>query len=660
MCGIVGVFSPHGSTGLQQAAASMAYAIAHRGPDGAGVWVEQRVGLALGHRRLSVIDPSPAGEQPMHSACGRYVMVFNGEIYNHELLRLELEKAQQAPAFWRGHSDTETLLACFAAWGVERTLQATVGMFAVALWDRLSCCLTLARDRMGEKPIYWGWNGGRLLFASELKAFKACPGFVADIDRDAIALLLRHACIPAPYCIYAGLHKLCPGMYISLPLGRQDAARAAQPVSYWRLNDAVQSGLASPFSGTVDEAISALDRQLAASVRAQMLSDVPLGAFLSGGVDSTLIVALMQNQSSEPVRTFTIGFDDQHYDEASHARAIAAHLGTQHTELYIEPQDMLTVVGLLPTLYDEPFADSSQIPTYLVSRLARQHVTVALSGDGGDELFGGYNTYHFAPSIWQRIDGLPSSLRNALAAGLSKPSVTAWNRALLPLQRCLPSGLNALSGERLHKLASLLPARSREDFYLRLSSHWSRPESIVLGAQEPSTLLGLPQAWPESDHFEHWMMAMGAQTYMADDILVKVDRASMANSLEVRSPMLDHRLVELAWRMPLDLKIRNGTGKWLLRQVLNRYIPQSLMERPKMGFCVPLAAWLRGPLRDWSEALLSTSRLRNDGYFDDQRVRAAWTAHTDNLNDCSSKLWCVLMFQAWLDEERSVALALAP
>ncbi|MYN13578.1 asparagine synthase (glutamine-hydrolyzing) [Pusillimonas sp. TS35] len=657
MCGIAGIFAPRDTATLQHTAARMAHAIAHRGPDGADTWVDHRAGLALGHRRLSIIDLSAAGRQPMQSACGRYVLVFNGEIYNHRTLRAQLEKEGGAPAHWRGHSDTETLLACFAAWGVEATLRATVGMFALGLWDRLTLHLTLARDRMGEKPLYWGWNQDMFVFGSELKALRAAPGFTGQVDRAALTLLMRHASIPTPYSIYEGIQKLRPGHYVGLSLSNPDAARDTQPQPYWTLNDAIQAGRADPFTGSADEAVQALEKQLAESVALQMESDVPLGAFLSGGVDSSTIVALMQAQSHNAVRTFTIGFDDKRFDEAEHARAVAAHLGTDHTEIVAQPRDALAIVQELPGIYDEPFADSSQIPTILVSRLARQHVTVALSGDAGDELFGGYDTYRYAPDMWRRISRLPAPVRQVVANSLAAMSIPAWNTALGQLRPLVPGSLRSVSGERMHKLASLLPAHSAQDFFLQLSSHWNKPERLVQGATEPPCLLATPKSWPDVDCYEHWMMAMSAQTYMTDDILVKVDRASMAASLEVRVPMLDHRVVELAWRMPLHYKIHSGQGKWMLRQVLQRYVPATLIDRPKMGFSVPLAQWLRGPLRDWAQSLLAPYRLLAEGYFDYKSVQAAWEAHLSGKCDYANRLWCILMFQAWLENEESNVMA---
>ena len=671
MCGLTGFWQP-GSFSTERATATvatMATKIAHRGPDDAGVWVDAAAGIGLAHRRLSILDLSPAGHQPMVSPSGRFVLVFNGEIYNHLDLRGELE-AHPSPfppslAFphqgggdfwdrsWRGHSDTETLLACFAAWGVEKTLQASVGMFAFALWDRQERTLVLGRDRLGEKPLYYGWQGDTFLFGSELKALKAHPAFRAEIDRNALALLLRHNCIPAPYSIYQGISKLRPGHVLILTHADSAAASPPEPRPYWRFNEAVAAGLANPFAGSDADAMDALETQLKQSIQAQMLSDVPLGALLSGGVDSSTIAALMQAQSRQPVRTFTIGFDEGGYDEAVHAKAVAQHLGTEHTELYMRPEDALAVIPRLPSLYCEPFSDSSQIPTFLVSQLARQQVTVALSGDAGDELFGGYNRYLLAHTVWGKMQRLPWFARQAAASVLRALPPTVWDRLFEMTKWLLPRRLHlATPGDKAHKLADVLALADGQAFFQQLTSHWHDPASVVIGAREPKTLLTDRLAWPKTDSFEHWMMAMDAQTYMADDILVKVDRAAMAVSLETRVPMLDHRVVELAWRMPLPLKIRDGQGKWLLRQVLYRYVPKALIERPKMGFGIPLDTWLRGPLRDWAEALLDESRLRREGFFHPGPIRRKWAEHLAGTRNGQYHLWDVLMFQAWLESTR--------
>jgi asparagine synthase (glutamine-hydrolysing) len=587
----------------------------------------------------------------MHSSCGRYVLVFNGEIYNHLDLRAQLQKEGAAP-LWRGHSDTETLLAALSVWGIERALRLTIGMFAFALWDRQEKILTLARDRAGEKPLYYGWQKGNFLFGSELKALKAHPCFNADIDRGALALMLRHNCIPAPYSIYSGIQKLMPGHYLKIRIKADQNAETPAAKPYWRLNDVVAAGLANPFDGSDKDATNALESTLLASVGSQMISDVPLGAFLSGGIDSSAIVALMQAQSGRPVSTFTIGYNNKDYDEAVHAKAVARHLGTSHTELYVSPEDALAVIPKLPEIYCEPFSDSSQIPTYLVSALASNHVKVALSGDAGDELFGGYNRYHMANSVWGRIRRLPISARRAVAGLLKSNSPAGWDIFLGTIGRFLPPRLRLkMPGEKAHKLAGVLLAEDGVSFYRGLISHWQRPEDVVLGAKEPPTLTSRGDDWPETDEFADWMMAMDAQTYLPDDILAKVDRAAMANSLETLVPFLYHRVIELAWRMPLSLKIRHGEGKWLLRQVLYQHVPKKLIDRPKMGFANPLHEWLRGPLRDWAEDLLDDRRLRQEGFFDPKPVRQLWEAHLSGKSNDQYALWDVLMFQAWLAEQ---------
>lgn len=625
MCGFSGFISyVPCAKNIDQLLRAMGNTILTRGPDDFGCWSDASVGIGLVHQRLAILDLSPAGHQPMHSVCDRYVIVFNGEIYNHIQLRLQLQDLGMAP-IWRGHSDTETLLACFAAWGIEKTLAATVGMFALALWDKERRILTLARDRMGEKPLYWGTQGDVLLFGSELKALKTHPAFKADIDRSALALLLRHNYIPAPYSIYQGIKKLPAGHYVNISEGK--GADACVVVPYWSINSAIEAGVRDPFLGSDRDAVAALEARLSESIAGQMLADVPLGAFLSGGVDSSAVVALMQHQSQRPVQTFAIGFNETGYNEAEYARAVALHLGTDHTELYVGAQEALAVIPKLPSIYCEPFADSSQIPTFIVSQMARQYVTVALSGDAGDELFGGYNPYQFAPHMWRRLCFLPLPLRKAAVHFLSGMPVP----------------------EKLAKLLHVLDASSREEFYRVLLSHWRNPCDLVLMSQETSTLLSNKDAWPDVDSFEHWMMAMDVQTYMTDDILVKVDRAAMANSLETRIPMLDHRVVELAWRIPLNMKIRDGQGKWILREVLYKHVPRELIERPKKGFSIPIASWLRGPLREWAESLLDEHRLTLEGYFNVTQVRKAWGEHLKGVRDNSSRLWSILMFQAWLE-----------
>jgi asparagine synthase (glutamine-hydrolysing) len=654
MCGLAGFWSSSiGGTKGASISALMAQQLGHRGPDDLGQWSDSESGYAVAHRRLSVLDLSSAGHQPMHSKSGRWVLAFNGEIYNHLELRRRLEADFTAPS-WRGHSDTETLLACIEAWGVEQTLVATVGMFAIALWDRVGRTLFLARDRMGEKPLYYGWQDDAFLFASELKALRAYPSFNVAIDRGALALLLRHNCIPAPYSIYKNVYKLLPGHILRVPTVSNAAVGDISPSPYWHLNDVVEEGLREPFVGSEVEAVDALESQLMKSIGAQMISDVPLGAFLSGGIDSSTVVALMQRQSSRRVKTYTIGSHDGDYNEAVHAKEVANHLGTEHTELFIHPKDALAVIPLLPSMYCEPFSDSSQIPTFLVSQLARQHVTVALSGDAGDELFGGYNRYLAARKVWSRMQGLPPFTRRAAASMLRALSPANWDRIYEAMRLFLPKRLQiATPGYKAQKLAGVLALSDSHAYFRQLTSHWNDPARIVIGGHEPETRLTDSTGWPQVDCFEHWMMAMDAQTYLADDILVKVDRAAMANSLETRVPMLDHRLIQLAWRMPLNLKIRGNQGKWLLRQVLYRHVPKELVERPKMGFGIPLDDWLRGPLRDWAEDLLSEGRIQSEGFLQSVPIREMWSEHLSGKRDWQHHLWTILMFQSWLADNCS-------
>ena len=651
MCGVNGFFNTYITIPASNVIEKMNTAIRNRGPDAGDSWQDESIGLVLGHRRLAVQDLSPAGAQPMHSNCGRYVIVFNGEIYNHLELREQLMAEHKAPN-WRGHSDTETMLACFVAWGIKNTLQAMVGMFAIVLWERQQKILTLAKDRMGEKPLYWGWQGKGLYFGSDLKGLKAHPAFKTDINRDAITLLLRHNCIPAPYSIYKGIEKLRPGHWLQLPLADIEKAKNSQPQAYWRFNDIVEKGLSHPFTGSPEQAVDALESALTKSIGDQMLSDVPLGAFLSGGIDSSAVVALMQAQSSRPVKTFTIGFDDAGYNEATHAKAVAKHIGTDHTEFYIRPEDALSVIPKLPSIYSEPFSDSSQIPTFLVSELASQHVTVSLSGDGGDELFGGYNRYLMAQQVWNRSRKLPKPVRQSVASVLTSLSPKKWDVLFDKLGPALPERLRLRTpGDKVHKFAGVLDINNEQDFYQTLTSHWQYPENVVINAKEPKTLISDFKAWPETDSFQHAMMAMDAQTYMTDDILAKVDRAAMANSLETRVPLLDHRIAELAWSLPLDYKIRQGEGKWALKQVLFRHVPRELIERPKMGFGIPLHDWLRGSLRDWAEALLDENLLLQQGYFNPEPIRTMWKEHLSGLYNHQHHLWDVLMFQAWLETQ---------
>lgn len=647
MCGFAGFLGGCDVSAVDWTATleRMGATIAHRGPDDSGIWTDSEAGIGFVHRRLAIVDLSPAGHQPMVSASGRYVIAFNGEIYNHLALRSMLLPARTDEA-WRGHSDTETLLAGFDVWGIEPTLKKSVGMFAFALWDKQLQKLTLARDRLGEKPLYYGWQNGVFLFGSELKALKVHPAFAGDIDRDALVLQMRHNYVPAPYSIYKGVRKLPPGTWLTLESGKQDCS----PVPYWSLRETVERGQAEPFVGSDAEAVSALESRLRDSVALQMVADVPLGAFLSGGVDSSVIVALMQAQSSRPVKTFTIGFHEDGYNEAGYAEMVARHLGTEHTELYISPKQAMDVVPLLPTLYDEPFADSSQIPTYLVSQLTKRHVTVALSGDAGDELFGGYTRYLRANKTWHALSRMPGFARHSLAGAIRSISVAGWNRLATPIMPMLPVRMRNV-GDKAHKFAGLIGHHDQLSFYRRFLTHWDDPTGVVLNGKEPPNYFSsLASSLDTRSYFEA-MMAADTQTYLPDDILVKVDRAAMGVSLETRVPLLDHRMVEFAWRLPLHMKIRNGQGKWILRQVLYKYVPKELIERPKMGFGVPIDRWLRGPLRDWAESLLDESRLRQEGYFYSAPIRQKWAEHLSGQRNWQYHLWDVLMFQAWLEQQ---------
>lgn len=649
MCGIAGFLASENSIqhfDAKRVLHQMADAIAHRGPDSDGYWVDHSAGIGLAHRRLAIVDLSPAGAQPMASDSGRYVLAFNGEVYNHLFLRNVLQSEGRVVSAWRGHSDTETLLAGFEAWGIEATLNKCIGMFAFALWDKHNRTLTLARDRLGEKPLYYGWQGQGMqeafLFGSELSALRCHPAFAGDINRDALALYMRHNCIGAVQSIYSGIKKLAPGHMLTVSFA------ASEPVvrTWWSGAAVALQGVAQPFMGSPDDAVEALDILLRDAVGQQMMADVPLGAFLSGGIDSSTVVALMQAQSSRPVQTFSIGFHEEGYNEAEHAKAVAKHLGTDHTELYVTPEQALAVIPKLPSLYSEPFADSSQIPTFLVSQLARQHVTVSLSGDAGDELFCGYNRYQMTAGLWGKLSRVPRPLRQLAAGLITSVPPAAWDKlgAVLPLSRV---------GDKLHKGAAVLGSRSVADLYRGLVSHWAEPASIVLGAKEPASVLNGAELSLQGLNDVERMMALDMLSYLPDDILAKVDRAAMGVSLETRVPFLDHRVVEFAWSLPLSYKLRDGVTKWPLRQVLYRYVPRELIERPKMGFGVPIDHWLRGPLRHWAEALLSESRLRQEGFFDPAPIRRKWTEHLSGQRNWQYLLWDVLMFQAWLEENHS-------
>lgn len=654
MCGLAGYYG--GAAWFSDTSAayrilgSMTQAITHRGPDSDGAWIAAAGCVALGHRRLAILDLSPAGAQPMVSPSGRYTLVFNGEVYNHLEIRTELDRAGHGGS-WRGHSDTESLLAGFDEWGIEATLSRSVGMFAMAVWDAAAKALTLIRDRLGEKPLYYGWQGSGdrrvLLFGSELKALRVHPAFAAAVDRNALASYLQFMSVPGAASIYEGIHKVLPGTLLTFHPGVETPVAS----TYWSAAGAFERGLADPFQGSADDAVDEVERLLLQSTAQQMIADVPLGAFLSGGIDSSTVVSLMQQQSTRRVKTFTIGFHEERYDEAVYARDVASHLGTEHTELYVTPDDALRVIPRLPSMYDEPFCDSSQIPTYLVSAMAGKHVTVCLSGDGGDELFGGYTRYLATNAAWRGMKFVPAAMREVLARLASSVAPDTWDKLLsgTPFGRRLSH-----PGDKIHKAAALLSSRDVGQLYAGMISTWRKPSEVVREVGIESTGTSFRRSGSASD-VERMMLA-DLEGYLPNDVLTKVDRAAMSVSLETRVPMLDHRLVEFAWRLPLSYKIRKVEGrqisKWPIREILHRRVPKSLIDRPKMGFGVPIHAWLRGPLKEWADDLLSTDRLNRDGYFHAAPIRAKWIEHQSGRRNWQAQLWAVLMFQSWMDSVR--------
>jgi asparagine synthase (glutamine-hydrolysing) len=646
VCGITGYWDRRAATRdeVDGRIAAMATCLAHRGPDDAGTWWDGTGGPALGFRRLAILDLSPAGHQPMASRSGRFHITFNGEIYNYRDLR---EALAQAGWTFRGGSDTEVVLAAAEQWGVDGLWARLWGMFAIALWDAETRRLHLVRDRLGKKPLYYGRCNGVLLYGSELKALRSHPAFDAEVDRGALTAFFRYGYVPGDRSIYTGITKVPPGGVVTF------AGPDAEPIvqAYWRALDQARAGVeARPPSRDADEALRELEPLLRDAVARRMIADVPLGAFLSGGIDSSLVTALMVQQSPRPVRTFTIGFDETGYDEARAAQAVATVLGTDHTEFRVTHAQARDVIPRLPHIYDEPFADSSQIPTFLVSELARRHVTVALSGDGGDEVFGGYLRYQFLPSTLDRVAPVPGPVRRGMAAGLEAFAPATWDRAFGLAAAVLPrSARQARPGEKLHKLANVLAASTPDEAYLRTVSTWPRPADLVIGGDDPGA------TWDEATAVRLFpdtldrLMAVDTVTYLPDDILVKVDRATMATSLESRAPLLDHRVLEWAWRQPQHLKISEGRGKWLLRRLLAQHVPSELFERPKMGFAVPIGEWMRGPLRDWAETLLDNARLRREGFLQPAVVERAWREHLAGRGTHEHRLWAVLMFEAWLE-----------
>jgi len=650
MCGLAGLLDRTAGTSgeeLRTIAGRMAQALAHRGPDDRGVWTEPRAGIALGFRRLAIVDLSMAGHQPMPSASGRYVLVFNGEIYNHQELRAHLQPASRAPKF-RGTSDTEVMLAAFDRWGVIDAVRRFRGMFAFALWDSQDRVLHLARDRVGEKPLYYGMVGDTVFFASELQALKVHPLFSRDVCREALVPYLRHGYVPAPYSIYKAVHKLPAATILSIKSDPTESLPC--PVTYWSMKEHATAGMHEPFSGSEDDAIEQVEDLLRDAVREQMIADVPLGAFLSGGIDSSTVVALMQRESKRPIQTFTAGVSEAGFNESGYARAVANFLGTRHTDLQFTPSEAMAGIGRLPSIYGEPFGDPSAIPTCSVARLARSAVKVALSGDGADELFGGY-AWHSNPSrVHGRVAWIPRRIRAAVANAMEGVSTGVWDGAFAAVRPVIPSGVKRLaSGDKMHQIAVLVRLADSELELLRvLNSKWNGTGCIVLGARSQDTLDETFERLPRLRTFPERAMLLDLLKYLPDNHMAKVDRASMAVGLETRAPFLDHRLVEFAFRLPLTYKIRNGSTKDVLRRLLHRYVPPRLVERKKIGFTVPIGIWLRGPLREWAEALIDERGLRREGYLDHVPIRRKWTEHLAGSRDWSLDLWRVLMFQEWL------------
>ncbi len=656
MCGITGIFGNLRKEEFDSSIHEMSATLNHRGPDDAGTWINEENGVAFGHQRLSIIDLSSAGHQPMVSPCGRFTTVFNGEIYNHLQLRDKLNTSANKQS-WKGHSDTETLVTAFSQWGIEKTLQQLVGMFAIAVWDFKEKRLFLIRDRFGEKPLYYGWSNGVFLFGSELKALQKYKRFSNQIDRGALSLYMKYMYVPTPYSIFRDIYKLEPGCILqidkgtkppTLPLFAPFRDQGINIAQWYSISNMAQAGQKNLITDQND-AVDLIEKTLLESVRSQLISDVPLGAFLSGGIDSSVITALMQKVCKDPVKTFTIGFEESSFNEAIYAKEVSRHLGTEHHELYVTSSDAFKVIPHLPTLYDEPFADSSQIPTYLVSKLARESVTVSLSGDAGDELFGGYSRYLWGSRVWNKVRWMPLIVRQTLGVAINKISVNTWDS----IGNSLPNSSRvSLMGDKAHRMAHRLKnVKSLDDVYHSLVTEGYKEDGLVVNDKAALiTKLDNNDIVSGIVDSEHRMMLLDSLTYLPDDILTKVDRAAMGVSLETRIPFLDYRVAELAWRLPLDTKINNGETKWPIRQVLYKYVPKVLIERPKAGFAIPVGQWIRGPLREWAADLLNEERIRREGYFNPELVQQLWQQHLSGKYDWTPRLWAILMFQAWLDK----------
>ena len=655
MCGIVGIFGNSRKEDLSASICKMSATLNHRGPDDSGFWIDEEGSIAFGHQRLSILDLSPAGHQPMTSPCKKFVVVFNGEIYNHVQLRDKLNNSTYGQS-WKGCSDTETLVAAFSYWGIEKTLDQLVGMFAIAVWDVKVKKLYLIRDRLGEKPLYYGWSNGDFVFGSELKSLRECNGFDNQIDRNVLTLYMQYMYVPNPYSIFKNIYKMEPGCIVTIDATALDFPPEEAPFSpfnsqgfsakqWYDLAGVAENGQKNLIKDE-SEAVGLLEKVLTESIQAQLISDVPLGAFLSGGVDSSLIVSIMQKISTSPVKTFTIGFEESAFNEAVYAKDVAKHLGTEHNELYITANDAIDVIPSLPALYDEPFADSSQIPTHLVSKLARQNVTVALSGDAGDELFGGYNRYLWGSRIWDKVKWMSPNLRSTVGGIIKKIPTSVWDKS----GHMFPGKYKvSLMGDKAYRMAHRLKTvDSLDDMYRSLVAEGYREESLVINNEVIlKTKLDNHDSISNIDESEHRMMLWDSLTYLPDDILTKVDRAAMGVGLETRIPFLDHRVVELAWMLPLKMKIKNGEGKWPVREILYKYVPRDLIERPKAGFAVPVGQWMRGPLKDWASELLHEERIRREGYFNPELVQQLWQQHLSGKYDWTPRLWAILMFQSW-------------